>query len=106
MAKEYYKVSNQCIEFDTDLFTMTVTMHNDNFTVVSVQKMEEHSFNGQYLTFKGSMYRSMANAANPAVIAAMPENERIQLDHIPAITDVETFNELKQSALDYLQTIA
>ena len=106
MAKEYYKVANQCIEFDTEAFTMTVTMHDDKFTVVSVQKMEEHSFNGQYLTFKGSMYRSMANAANPAVLAAMPENERIQLQHIPSITDVETFNELKQSALDYLQTIA
>jgi UDP-N-acetylglucosamine enolpyruvyl transferase len=52
------------------------------------------------------MYKSMANAANPAVVAAMPENERRQLDHIPSITDVETFNELKQSALDYLQTIA
>ncbi len=106
MAKEYYKVANQCIEFDTEAFTMTVTMHDDKFTVVSVQKMDEHMFNGQYLTFKGSMYRSMANAANPAVLAAMPENERIQLQHIPAITDVETFNELKQSALDYLQTIA
>jgi hypothetical protein len=106
MAKEYYKVANQCIEFDTEAFTMTVTMHDDKFTVVSIQKMDEHGFNGQYLTFKGSMYRSMANAANPAVLAAMPENERIQLQHIPSITDVETFNELKQSALDYLQTIA
>ena len=105
MAKEYYKVANQCIEFDTEAFTMTVTMHDDKFTVVSIQKMDEHGFNGQYLTFKGSMYRSMANAANPAVLAAMPENERIQLQHIPSITDVETFNELKQSALDYLQTI-
>ena len=105
MAKEYYKVSNQCIEFDTDAFTMTVTMHNDNFTVVSIQKMDEHGFNGQYLTFKGSMYRSMANAANPAVMAAMPEQDRIKLEHIPSITDVETFNEMKQSALDYLQTI-
>ncbi len=106
MAKEYYKVANQCIEFDTEAFTMTVTMHDDKFTVVSVQKMDEHMFNGQYLTFKGSMYRSMANAANPAVLAAMPENEKIQLNHIPSITDVDTFNELKQSALDYLQTIA
>jgi hypothetical protein len=103
MAKEYYKVANQCIEFDTDTFTMTVTMHDDKFTVVSVQKMDEHGFNGQYLTFKGSMYKSMANAANPAVLAAMPENERIQLQHIPAITDIETFNELKQQALDYFQ---
>jgi hypothetical protein len=106
MAKEYYKVSNQCIEFDTEAFTMTVTMHDDKFTVVSVQKMDEHMFNGQYLTFKGSMFRSMANAANPAVLASMPEQDRMQLDHIPALTDVETFNELKQSALDYLQTIA
>jgi hypothetical protein len=106
MAKEYYKVSNQCIEFDTEAFTMTVTMHDDKFTVVSVQKMDEHGFNGQYLTFKGSMYRSMANAANPAVMAAMPPEDRVKLDHIPAITDLETFNELKQSALDYLQTIA
>ena len=106
MAKEYYKVANQCIEFDTEAFTMTVTMHDDKFTVVSVQKMEENAFNGQYLTFKGSMYRSMANASNPAVLAAMPEQDRMKLEHIPSITDVETFNELKQSALDYLQTIA
>jgi UDP-N-acetylglucosamine enolpyruvyl transferase len=47
----------------------------------------------------------MANAANPAVMAAMPEQDRIKLEHIPSITDVETFNEMKQSALDYLQTI-
>jgi len=106
MAKEYYKVSNQCIEFDTEAFTMTVTMHDDKFTVVSVQKMEENAFNGQYLTFKGSMYRSIANAANPAVMAAMPEQDRVKLEHIPSITDVETFNELKQQALDYLQTIS
>jgi hypothetical protein len=106
MAKEYYKISNQCIEFDTEAFTMTVTMHNDNFTVVSIQKMDEHGFNGQYLTFKGSMYRSMANAANPGVIASMSEQEKMQLDHIPSITDVETFNEMKESALGYLQTIA
>jgi hypothetical protein len=105
MAKEYYKVANQCIEFDTDAFTMTVTMNNDNFTVVSIQKMEEHSFNGQYLTFKGSMYKSMANAANPAIVASMSEQDRMQLEHIPAIANVETFNEMKQSALDYLQTI-
>ena len=51
MAKEYYKVANQCIEFDTEAFTMTVTMHDDKFTVVSVQKMDEHMFNGQYLTW-------------------------------------------------------
>lgn len=105
MAKEYYKVSNQCIEFDTEAFTMTVTMHDDKFTVVSVQKMDEHAFNGQYLTFKGSMYRSMANAANPAVMAAMPPEDRMKLEHIPSITDIDTFNEIKQSALDYLQTI-
>jgi UDP-N-acetylglucosamine enolpyruvyl transferase len=85
---------------------MTVTMHDEKFTVISIQKMDEHAFNGQYLTFKGSMYRSMANAANPAVLAAMPEQDRVKLEHIPSITDVETFNELKQSAFDYLQTIA
>jgi hypothetical protein len=106
MAKEYYKIANQCIEFDTEAFTMTVTMHDDNFTVVSIQKMDEHGFNGQYLTFKGSMYKSMANAANPAVVASMSEQDRRQLDHIPSIADVDTFNEMKQSALDYLQTIA
>jgi hypothetical protein len=36
----------------------------------------------------------------------MPEEDRAKLDHIPALTDVETFNEIKQSALGYLQTIA
>jgi hypothetical protein len=36
----------------------------------------------------------------------MPAEDRTILEHIPAITDLETFNEIKQSALDYLQTIA
>ena len=40
---------------------------------------------------------------NPATLASMSEQERAQLEHIPAITDVETFNEFKQQALDYFQ---
>ena len=34
MAKEYYKVKNQRIEFDTEKLTMTVTMHDSKFTVI------------------------------------------------------------------------
>lgn len=103
MAKEYYSLHNQRIEFDTDARTMTVTMNDEAFTNISVHRMNENMFNGTYMMFKAEMYKGMANAENPAVLASMSEQDRARMQHIPSISDIDAFNEVKNGALEYFQ---
>lgn len=106
MAKEYYSIHNQRIEFDTDAKTMTVTMHDDKFTNISVHRMEENMFNGTYMMFKAEMYKGMANAENPALVASLTEQDKARLQHIPSVSDESTFNGVRQSALEFFQNIS
>lgn len=103
MAKEYYQLKNQRIEFDTEARTMTVTMHDDVFTNISIHRMNENMFNGTYMMFKAEMYKGLANAENPAVVAAMSEKDRMRLEHIPSVSDAENFNSVKNQALEFFQ---
>ena len=102
MAKEYYKLNNQCIEFDTEARTMTVTMHDDVFTNISVHKMTENAFNGQYLLFKANMFKSLSDKENADAIG-LSAQDRAKLAHIPEASDLEAFNEIKAQALDFFQ---
>jgi hypothetical protein len=102
MAKEYYKLHNQCIEFDTEARTMTVTMHDDVFTNISVHRMTENAFNGQYLLFKANMFKSLSDREN-ADVMALSDQDKIKLAHIPEAGSVESFNEVKSQALDFFQ---
>lgn len=103
MAKEYYQLKNQRIEFDTEARTMTVTMHDDVFTNISIHRMNENMFNGTYMMFKAEMYKGLANAENPALLASMSELDKMRLEHIPSVSDVDAFNEVKNGALEYFQ---
>lgn len=103
MAKEYYQLKNQRIEFDTEARTMTVTMHDDVFTNISVHRMNENLFNGTYMMFKADMYKGLANKDNPAVLAMMSEQDRIRLDHIPSVSDADEFNNVRNQALEFFQ---
>jgi hypothetical protein len=103
MAKEYFELKNQRIEFDTEAFTMTVTMNDETFTNISIHRMNENLFNGTYMMFKAEMYKGLANAENPSVVAMMSEQDRIRLEHIPSVSDVDKFNEIKNQALEYFQ---
>lgn len=105
MAKEYYKLNTQCIEFDTEAYTMTVTMNDETFTNISIHRMSENMFNGTYMMFKAEMYKGMANAENPALVASMNEQDRARLQHIPSVSDEDNFVEVKNSALQYFQNI-
>lgn len=102
MAKEYYKLHNQCIEFDTEARTMTVTMHDDVFTNISVHRMTENSFNGQYLMFKANMFKSLSDKENANQLS-LSDQDRIKLQHIPEASDLGAFNEIKAQALDFFQ---
>ncbi len=106
MTKEYYSLHNQRIEFDTEARTMTVTMHDDKFTNISVHRMDENMFNGTYLMFKAEMYKGMSNAGNPTLVASLTDQDRARLQHIPSVSDENTFNEVKTSALEFFQNIS
>jgi hypothetical protein len=103
MAKEYYTLRNQRIEFDTDARTMTVTMNDETFTNISIHRMNENLFNGTYMMFKAEMYKGMANAENPSIVAAMSEQDRVRLQHIPSVSDSGSFEEVRNGALEYFQ---
>lgn len=102
MAKEYFSLKNQRIEFDTDAKTMIVVISDDTFKTISVNKMDENNFNSQYLSMKAEVARALVSKANvdsPLVSDA----ERLRLQYVPEDSDSETFNEFKQQALEYFQ---
>jgi len=105
MAKEYYSLHNQRIEFDTEARTMTVTMNDETFTNISVHRMNENMFNGTYMMFKAEMYKGMANAENPALVASLTEQDRARLQHIPSVSDSGSFFDVRTQALEFFQNL-
>jgi hypothetical protein len=102
MAKEYFSLKNQRIEFDTDAKTMIVVISDDTFKTISVNRMSEIDFNSQHLSMKAEVARALVSKANldsPLISDA----ERARLQYVPEDSDSTTFNEFKQEALDYFQ---
>jgi hypothetical protein len=91
MAKEYFSLKNQVIEFDTDARTMIVVISDDKFKTISVNSMTENVFNSQYLSMKAE------------VAKALVSNLNVSSSYAPNDSDANTFNEFKQQALDYFQ---
>jgi hypothetical protein len=102
MAKEYFSLKNQVIEFDTDAQTMIVVMSDDIFKTVSVNKMSEAVFNSQHLSMKAEVAKALVSKAN-LESPLISDAERARLQYVPADSDSDTFNEYKQQALDYFQ---
>ena len=102
MAKEYYKVKNQRIEFDTNRLTMTVTMHDDKFTVVSVQTLSEAEFNSQYFRFKAELFSSMATQQSGI---RLTNEDNLRIENMPTVTDFDDFIEMKDMALTVLNSM-
>ena len=102
MAKEYFSLKNQVIEFDTDALTMIVVMSDDTFKTISVNKMSEAVFNSQHLSIKAEVARVLASNVN-LDSSLISDAERLRLQYAPEVSDSDTFNEFKQQALDYFQ---
>jgi hypothetical protein len=102
MAKEYFSLKNQVIEFDTDTQTMIVVISDDKFKTISVNTMSENVFNSQYLTFKAEVAKALVSTANISS-SLLSDEERARLEYVPKDSNVNTFNEYKQQALDYFQ---
>ena len=102
MAKEYFSLKNQVIEFDTDTKTMIVVMSDDTFKTISVNKMSDNVFNSQHLTFKAEVAKALVSTANISS-SLLSDEERARLQYVPADSDSDTFNGFKQQALEYFQ---
>jgi hypothetical protein len=102
MAKEYFSLKNQVIEFDTDAKTMIVVISDDKFKTISVNNMTENVFNSQYLSMKAEVARALVSSANVSS-SLLSNEERDRLAFVPKDSDANTFNEYKQEALEYFQ---
>jgi hypothetical protein len=102
MAKEYYSVKDQRIEFDTERLSMTVTMHNDKFTVMSVQTLTETEFNSQYYRFKADIFSSMATQQSGMVLS---QQDTQRIENMPTSTTFDEFIEMKDTALTILNSM-
>jgi hypothetical protein len=102
MAKEYYKVKNQRIEFDTEKLTMTVTMHDSKFTVISVNTLSEPEFNSQYYRFKADIFSTIATQQSGISISAADAQ---RIENTPVGTTFEDFIEMKDTALSVLNAM-
>ena len=102
MAKEYFSLKNQVIEFDTDTKTMIVVVSDDKFKTISVNTMSDAVFNSQYLTFKAEVAKALVSTANISS-SLLSDEERARLQYVPKDSDSGSFNEYKQQALDYFQ---
>ena len=101
MAKEYYSIRNQVIEFNTDTNIMTVIISDDILTTISINRMNQNIFNNQYLMFKAEVFK--ANASRENASDSLTDAERMGLEHLPTESTEEAFNTLKQQALEYFQ---
>jgi hypothetical protein len=102
MAKEYFSLKNQRIEFDTDTKTMIIVISDDTFKTISVNRMSEIDFNSQHLSMKAEVARALVSKANmdsPLISDA----ERARLQYVPEDSDSTIFNQFKQEALEYFQ---
>ena len=68
MAKEYFSLKNQVIEFDTDTKTMIVAVSDDKFKTISVNTMSDAVFNSQYLTFKAEVAKALVSCPSAPVL--------------------------------------
>ncbi len=106
MAKDYYSIKTQRIEFDTDRLTMTVTMHDEKFTVISVQTLNEAEFSSLYYRFKADYFSSKVveeNAQSGSIGLTSQEGQRVQDG--PTLTTFDDFVEMKDRALTILNSM-
>ncbi len=102
MAKEYYALKTQQIEFDTEAFTMTIISTDQYFKNVAIHTMPENMFNSQYLLFKANMFRGMAT--QEAGITPTDPQDKMALESMPHVSTFEDFVTAKNETLEHLTT--
>lgn len=100
MAKEYYGVKTQQIEFDTDAFTMTIISTDPHFKNVAIHTMPENMFNSQYLMFKANMFRGLSTLESG--ITPTDPQDKMAVESLPTISNIDNFVTAKNETLAHL----
>ncbi len=100
MAKEYYGVKTQQIEFDTEAFTMTIISTDPHFKNIAIHTMPENMFNSQYLMFKANMYRGLSTKESG--ITPTDPQDIISLESLPHNSSFEDFVNAKNETLAHI----
>jgi hypothetical protein len=102
MAKEYYSIKTQQIEFDTEAFTMTIISTDQHFKNVAIHTMPENMFNSQYLMFKANMFRGSSTLESG--ITPTDPQDKMAVESLPSVSTVENFIAAKDETLAHLTT--
>lgn len=100
MAKEYYGLKTQQIEFDTDAFTMTMISTDTHFKNIAIHTMPENMFNSQYLMFKANMFRGLATKETG--LTPTDPQDKMALESLPDNSNFENFVKAKTETLAHL----
>ena len=95
MAKEYFHLQNQYFQFNDDNNTVTIVSSNEKTKDLAVQNLTELQFQGQLLTFKGNVLRSMAAAEDGITDPAMS-------GPLFEYSTEEVFNTKRAEAVEYI----
>jgi hypothetical protein len=100
MAKEYYGIKTQQIEFDTEAFTMTIISTDPHFKNIAIHTMPENMFNSQYLMFRANMFRGLSTKES-GVTPTDPQ-DIAAVESLPSISTFEDFVIAKNETLTHL----
>jgi hypothetical protein len=95
MAKDYFHLQNQYFQFNDDNNTITIVSSNEKSKDLAVQNLTELQFQGQLLTFKGNVLRSMAAAEDGITDPAMS-------GPLFEYSTEEVFNTKRAEAVEYI----
>ena len=100
MAKEYYGIKTQQIEFDTDALTMTMISTDQFFKNIAIHTMPENMFNSQYLMFKANMFRGLSTQESG--ITPTDPQDIMALESLPHVSTFENFVSAKNETFAHL----
>lgn len=100
MAKEYYGIKSQQIEFDTEAFTMTIISTDPHFKNIAIHTMPENMFNSQYLMFRANMFRGLSTKES-GVTPTDPQ-DIAAVESLPNVSTFEDFVIAKNETLAHL----
>ena len=98
MAKDYFHLQNQYFQFNDDNNTVTIVSSNEKTKDLAVQNLTELQFQGQLLTFKGNVLRSMAAAEDGITDPAMS-------GPLFEYSTEEVFNTKRAEAIEYITSM-
>ena len=100
MAKEYYGIKTQQIEFDTDALTMTMISTDQHFKNIAIHTMPENMFNSQYLMFKANKFRGLSTQESG--ITPTEPQDKAAFESMPTISTFEDFVAAKNETFAHL----